>query len=678
MSPLFRPHRFGPHWVALVTLGFLGLSVLLGDQNPPAKPPSPGVFQLPELQGYHRRLETDFSLAMKKRDFAAAGDCIAKLIDLAPHDPLHFYNRACLRSLEGRREEVWPDLDRAVELGFRDSRVWRADRELALLHEDPRFSAVLAKADKLASQPVLPWVSPGLVRDGVAKVEEGNTAWDFRFGIFRSFFTFPDSGGGAQPVVTGQGAAGDLLRQWLAEGSAAGHRGDLYDNHDLRHSTMDLASFPQLSRIEYGEAAAAQGLANGLQLRLFYNAVVVGNSSTAVTGGLHWRSLPRLAYTTPGGPALLYAQYAGNHLYLYPEHRDHDVDHFGDVYPANTPYLITSQGSSGSDRPFLDAIACTLAAFTPASKAALAQRGALMPTIQMILRRTQKNAPNYLSGDAHPSAFDASQLDVLAMVRLAHAIEPDKLPPLVRLRMLEETQTVAGRDSFSNDSEGLFDTPAAIARVHRTRAFSRRMVVSAQQSVDCNGSPLTFRWALLRGDPALISMQPLNPEASIVELRIGHHTRRPIKPDSPLLSDRVDIGVFVSNGVHESAPAFVTTYFPANEKRVYDAEHRLRSADGTGTETLKAYVDPRIDGRRNWRDEFSYDAHGVSTGWVRTMGVVRQEFTADGRLITKRDGAGKILEVRKVSYPLRPGDKDGQEFAEIVPEVSAEASTYVD
>jgi hypothetical protein len=129
---------------------------------------------------------------------------------------------------------------------------------------------------------------------------------------------------------------------------------------------MDLAAFPQLSRIEYGEAATALGLANGLQLRIFYNAVVLGNSSTALTGGFQWRSLPRQAYTIPGGPGILYTQYVGNHLYVYPEHRDHDIDHFGDVYPTNTPYLVTSQGSSGSDRPFLDAIACTLAAFQPA------------------------------------------------------------------------------------------------------------------------------------------------------------------------------------------------------------------------------------------------------------------------------------------------------------------------
>ena len=55
---------------------------------------------------------------------------------------------------------------------------------------------------------------------------------------------------------------------------------------------------------------------------------------------------------------------------------------YGDVYPANTPYVITSQGSSGSDQVFLSAVACTLAAFRPETKELLVRTGTLMPTVQ--------------------------------------------------------------------------------------------------------------------------------------------------------------------------------------------------------------------------------------------------------------------------------------------------------
>ena len=93
---------------------------------------------------------------------------------------------------------------------------------------------------------------------------------------------------------------------------------------------------------------------------------------------------------------------------------------------------------------------------------------------------------------------------------------------MVRVRVVEETQPVPGRDCFSAKSERLFDTPAAIARVHRTLAFARRMVISAREgSIDLNGRPLTFRWVILRGDPSRISIQPLNPDGSVAEVRIG-------------------------------------------------------------------------------------------------------------------------------------------------------------
>ena len=58
------------------------------------------------------------------------------------------------------------------------------------------------------------------------------------------------------------------------------------------------------------------------------------------------------------GPLRLWQNAAANLLYVYPAHRDYDAKN-GDLFPANTPYLLVSRGSSGSDKPFLDAIALT-------------------------------------------------------------------------------------------------------------------------------------------------------------------------------------------------------------------------------------------------------------------------------------------------------------------------------
>ncbi|RFC42987.1 MAG: hypothetical protein DVB23_002858 [Verrucomicrobia bacterium] len=83
-----------------------------------------------------------------------------------------------------------------------------------------------------------------------------------------------------------------------------------------------------------------------------------------------------------------------------------------------------------------------------------------------------------------------------------------------------------------------------------------------------------------------------------------------------------------------------------------------------------------IDGRKNWRDEFSYDSYGVCAGWVRTLGGAKQEFAPDGRISVKRDSSGKILEVKTITYALRPGGADGKEPPEVVPKASDEVVNY--
>ena len=66
---------------------------------------------------------------------------------------------------------------------------------------------------------------------------------------------------------------------------------------------------------------------------------VLGNSSTAITGGPFWRSLVRDALTRPdgSGPLRLYEGYAANQLYVYPSHLDYGG--------------LARHGRRGGDRP---------------------------------------------------------------------------------------------------------------------------------------------------------------------------------------------------------------------------------------------------------------------------------------------------------------------------------------
>ena len=387
-----------------------------------------------------------------------------------------------------------------------------------------------------------------------------------------------------KPITTIKSPAGDLLRQWWKDGSAAGNIGDYYDNRDGDHSPLSLGLYPQLLAVKYSPDDikfkrhwAAQSV--------IHPAVVFGNSSTSAPPTLGG-SNPRSYYCSARGLGFLAQQYIRNNIYIYPEHRDHDAGHngkgdgFGDLYPTNTPYLLISQGSSGSDQPFMRAIPLTLAAFRPEVKKKLTETGTLMPTLQMILRSTYnlvKDPKEYLAGRAHPTVFEGSLIDELAMVKLAHSMEIKALPPMVQLKVIEEDKAVAGVDYFTDGpSEALADTPAVIARIHRSKDRQRRLVVSAEGSFDVNKAPLTFTWVVLRGDPKRIEIKPRNKESSVAEITVAYHERRPIAPDSSLESSRVDIGVFVHNGAYYSAPGFVTIASLDDEGRVYDAKGRIR------------------------------------------------------------------------------------------------------
>ena len=222
-----------------------------------------------------------------------------------------------------------------------------------------------------------------------------------------------------------------------------------------------------------------------------------------------------------------------------------------------------------------------------------------------------------------------------------------------------------GRDYFDVDPrERLFDTPSAVARVVKSTQYERRMVVSAEGSKDLHGKPLTYHWVVLRGDEKKIHIRSLNAAGSKAELRVGYHERRPIAPGSDRESNRVDIGVMVHNGVYYSAPAFVCFYTLDNEKRVYDAQNRIQAVDYTDAAVRDNYVDPLLDFRKDWRDEYHYAGDGKLLGWTRIRGDRREEFTADGRLILANDPQGRPAATCKVRYLAEPAPGGGAAIKE--------------
>ncbi len=388
----------------------------------------------------------------------------------------------------------------------------------------------------------------------------------------------------AKPITTDRGPIGDLLRKWAAEGTAAGNTGDFYDNRDRGHSVLDRAPYPQLQAITYSDADRKIDREWGFQTTVRPE-VVFGNASTAspaTVGGCNTRIL----YTTGGGLELLHSQYRLHNLYMYPAHQDYLVGHngldggsYGDLLPTNTPYVITSQGSSYTDQPFMRAVPFALAALRPEVKAKLINDGLLMPTLQAIFRLSNKQVAtpqDYLTGKAHPAVFEGSQVDALKMVNLAHQIDMKHIPPLAQIKLVDADDVKPGRDYFDPfPSEALGTTPSVIARIFRGRAAAERLVVSAEPSVDANGLPLTYHWVVLRGDASKIKITPKDKEGAVVEIVIPYHDRAPIAPGAALESNRVEIGLIVYNGTWYSAPAFVTSFTLDSEARTYDEAGRI-------------------------------------------------------------------------------------------------------
>ena len=305
----------------------------------------------------------------------------------------------CSRAIPRRRGPA-----SCARRGFPGLGAYLADPLFAPLAGDPELAALAASP----AAPPAPTAAP--VAGGTALVSGANTAWDPAAERLEARFAFPDRPEAPVLPPTPKVAAWDILREHAQRGRAAGNHGDLYDNRDRGHSPLDPAAHPQVTAIAYSDAARAAEVDYGLNDSLGFGRVTFGNSSTALTGGPLWRSLPRYAMTRPDGtgPLRLWQNASANQLYVYPAHKDYGAKP-GDLFPANTPYILVSHGSSGSDQPFLDAVAMILAAFRPDTKARLAEENLIVPTVQMVFRRSLQNVrsrDDYFSAAAHPAAFE--------------------------------------------------------------------------------------------------------------------------------------------------------------------------------------------------------------------------------------------------------------------------------
>ncbi|MEW9922246.1 hypothetical protein AB2B41_21825 [Marimonas sp. MJW-29] len=436
------------------------------------------------------------------------------------------------------------------------------------------------------------------------------------------------------PIIgpTNRQAGARLVRILSGQNSINGFRGVLYDNRDRGQSLLDPELYPSLTHLKYDLDTSADDLDFGLAGKIVFPAVVLGNASTLDENIRPPRSLPRIAMTDMSWHMKSAALYTNNHIYVYPAYRDHGAE---DRFPINWPYMIASEGGVGSEQPFINAMALTLAALPRDTFAFLKEKGLIAPTVQMILRRnlaTVSSREDYLTGLAHPAAFDGRLIRSDRMVAQASKMRPEDIPPTVHLQVVEEDfSDTAG---LAGLNERVMDTRAAIGRVWRSFAWEREMVVSAKDTTDPNDRPLTFEWKLLRGDPGRVSIEPQGPDASSARIRVAWHDvwHEPIagnRKNQTRGMSRVDIGVFANNGNYDSAPSIISIDFPEHQIRQYDrgtdGAMRLASVD-YDAEARKAFLDPLLYWTAPWKDTARYDENNNLTGWDRQFAVGTTDF----------------------------------------------------
>lgn len=77
-----------------------------------------------------------------------------RLASLRPADPQVRYNLACSLTLAGQIDIAASELEKAVDLGFRDFQWLAEDPDLALLREQPVFRRVQARIQQLTGESI--------------------------------------------------------------------------------------------------------------------------------------------------------------------------------------------------------------------------------------------------------------------------------------------------------------------------------------------------------------------------------------------------------------------------------------------------------------------------------------------------------------------------------------------
>ena len=614
-------------------------------------------WKMPQLHPKHVQLQQQFMQAIRNGNTEEMEKICRAGVELFPNDATWRYNLACSLAYRADKTESLDTLERAIELGFNNRKEIEKDSDLKQLADSPRFAQLLEKADQSRKSGSRSSMAQTMFMGAPATITSSNTVWNYAASCFQSLIQLRPSGSTRISDYTNayHGPAQAKIRAWMADETASGNFGDIYLNQDRGHSKLEVTNYPGLTPFFYEEAAKKEHI-DTQQPRILFPNPVLGNCSMAMTEGPYWRSLPRAISVNPFFSQLSAQLFLNNQMWFYPAHKDY-TPATGDIFLANLTFIMVSQGSSFTDKPFLRAFAAALAAYQPKTKRLLKDHKLLVPTTSALFRyslRTVKTPEDYFTGSAHPVVFNSKNIDVEKLAELAHSLTPEEVPPLPFLHVIQEQGCTNGVDYFEQQElpESFCPTPFNVSRIARNVRMRDRKISIQADAISLQGKqqPVRFRWAVLQGDPGKIQIHPTTKDGSRVEITVTEHIAVPKQEKSDVFaSTRIDIGCFAQgSGKYASLPAIYSIYYLPNENRTYREDGQIQSVDYTNPS--HAYADPALTLPKLWKDDYHYTKDGACIGWTRTFGKKTNEFTYAGHRVLETDRQGRPIKACAVDY----------------------------
>lgn len=614
------------------------------------------VFDMPAAHTRHLNLLRMMDAAHARGDFYAMGALCRQGIELKSADSLWSYNLACALSLQNKKERALEALKKSIDLGFHDLEHIKADEDLNNLRALNAYEELLDDLQKKLESESLSDNFTRRVRafppnaDNTVLQAADNTIWSFATAMFNTFIAMKAANSTNTTALKTENDAPFML----------------YVNRDNKSHDIDFDNARRFLKLNYCDEMRERRQHIGAPNTLFIDHTsgelipVLGNSSMGFINSAYWRCQPRAFFTDPNQLDNQITLFLGNQLFFYPTYSDYDVE-IGDLFPANTPFYVAVSGATKAERTYIKAIADAISALPAQTRQHLTSRAMLMPTMQLLLRKSQRavNSPEaYMSGIAHPVAFQPQQLDYHKLISNARSLTTNNIPPLLLIKVEDDPEIDQSLDMPTCVySEHLFDAHLAAARVFRAFPYRRAYRVTTR----CQNENAEIHCSLLQGDPKKVSFARSPEDADTWRIEVAHHEpfTTPIAGGGRIVTTRVDIGFFAKTKSGISLPAILSINFLSNETRKYDDQERLLSIEYRRGTT--PYTDPILSFPRNWRDEFKHDSAGRITGWSRIRTRKKEHFTAYGDLAIQFDDKGRATKARRITYTKRYIGDSGRE-----------------